>query len=127
MSQNRPVQFVSWCASHTIFRFQNLIIFDKVDLGTMIELMSVSTFELCKLFLMQFSLINSENGRCLTLGSNKYGQLGCQTANKIPDRIACVPALPPDTVIVDLACGDMFTVALANGKLALSTAFRACI
>ncbi|XP_072019218.1 serine/threonine-protein kinase Nek8-like [Amphiura filiformis] len=63
------------------------------------------------------SAIVTENGRCLTLGSDQFGQLGCQTANKLP-RIACLPAVPQNSLIVDIACGDMFTVALtADGNM----------
>ncbi|XP_072173029.1 serine/threonine-protein kinase Nek8-like [Diadema setosum] len=55
----------------------------------------------------------TEDGQCHTLGSNQFGQLGCG-AETITPRMPCRPKLPKDTIISQVACGDMFTVAKAT-------------
>ena len=55
-----------------------------------------------------------ESGECYTLGSNQFGQLGCRTDTATP-RIPCKPSFPDDTPVSQVACGDMFTVAVTSG------------
>ena len=51
------------------------------------------------------------------LGSNQFGQLGCDT-DPLVTRIPCNPEFQDGVRVTDVACGDMFTVALSSGKMA---------
>ncbi|XP_022092238.1 serine/threonine-protein kinase Nek8-like [Acanthaster planci] len=55
----------------------------------------------------------TDDNVCFTLGSNQFGQLGCETETNSP-RIPCSPVFHEDVAITAVACGDMFTVALAS-------------
>ncbi|XP_038075513.1 serine/threonine-protein kinase Nek8-like [Patiria miniata] len=58
------------------------------------------------------ALVTDDNV-CFTLGSNQFGQLGCETETNTP-RIPCRPTFQDDVQITAVACGDMFTVALGS-------------
>ncbi|XP_030851438.1 serine/threonine-protein kinase Nek8 [Strongylocentrotus purpuratus] len=55
----------------------------------------------------------TDKGECYTLGSNQFGQLGCRTETTTP-RIPCKPSFPDDVTLTQVACGDMFTVAITT-------------
>ncbi|XP_033636958.1 serine/threonine-protein kinase Nek8-like [Asterias rubens] len=57
--------------------------------------------------------IVTDDQQCYMLGSNQFGQLGCDT-DPLVTRIPCNPEFQDGVIVTDVACGDMFTVALSS-------------
>lgn len=72
-------------------------------------------------YLHDFSVIAVE-GKCYTMGSNQFGQLGYdkEQSDRRPGHVKVLSS----SKISAVACGDTFTVAISDGKsFSIKTAF----
>ena len=60
-----------------------------------------------------FCFIFQENGNCYTCGSNSFGQLGFPKSGS--NHRPCLVKSLEEKVIIHVACGDTFTVAVTAG------------
>ena len=63
---------------------------------------------------MLFFINFQEKGECYTCGSNSFGQLGFPKGAS--DSRPCLVKSLEAKIIIDIACGDTFTVAVTAGS-----------